>query len=210
MNDTDRQKLLSAAFHEVETIVGGHAMRPLSLASYDVLLRTGNPLVKGEMPEEGTPEFTSAIMGFVFAHCAPWPEVVRASFDEQAFRESALIFCGGLGPGRFSDRVQAPGGTEPGTGGGTGGSHGGTSAEKSRSLRRTRLPSRPGVRRRRRNRLARGADPVHAAGPTGPVPALPVAEEWGADELEPFANQHTPVAGATGGIAPSLASPLRR
>ncbi|MCX6877844.1 MAG: hypothetical protein NTW21_29135 [Verrucomicrobia bacterium] len=34
----------------METIVGGHAMRSLSLASYDVLLRTGNPLVKGEMP----------------------------------------------------------------------------------------------------------------------------------------------------------------
>ena len=50
MNDTDRQKLLSTAFQDVETVVGGHAMRPLSLASYDVLLRTGNPLVKGEMP----------------------------------------------------------------------------------------------------------------------------------------------------------------
>ena len=101
MNDSDRQKLLSTAFHEVETIVGGHAMRPLSLASYDVLLRNGNPLVKGEMPAEGTPEFTSAIMGFVFVHCAPWPDVVRASFDDQAFRESALIFCGGLTPADF-------------------------------------------------------------------------------------------------------------
>ena len=101
MDDTDRQKLLSAAFHDVETIVGGHAMRPLSLASYDVLLRTGNPLVKGKMPKDGTPEFTSAIMGFVFTHCAPWPEVVRASFDEQAFREAALIFCGGLTPTDF-------------------------------------------------------------------------------------------------------------
>ena len=50
MNDPDRQQHLSAAFHDVEVIVGGHAMRPLSLASYDVLLRTGNPLVKGEMP----------------------------------------------------------------------------------------------------------------------------------------------------------------
>jgi hypothetical protein len=101
MNDTDRQKLLSTAFHDVETVVGGHAMRPLSLASYDVLLRTGNPLVKGEMPKDGTPEFTSAIMGFVFTHCAPWPEVVRASFDDQLFRESALIFCGGLTPADF-------------------------------------------------------------------------------------------------------------
>lgn len=76
-------------------------MRPLSLASYDVLLRTGNPLVNGEMPKDGTPEFTSAIMGFVYAHCAPWPEVVRASFNDQGFREAALIFCGGLTPGDF-------------------------------------------------------------------------------------------------------------
>jgi hypothetical protein len=50
MDDDARQKLLSASFHDVETIVGGHAMRPLSLASYDVLLRTANPLVKGDMP----------------------------------------------------------------------------------------------------------------------------------------------------------------
>jgi hypothetical protein len=101
MNDNDRQQHLSAAFHDVEVIVGGHAMRQLSLASYDVLLRTGNPLVKGETPAEGTPEFTSAIMGFVYTHCAPWPEVVRASFNDQAFREAALIFCGGLTPGDF-------------------------------------------------------------------------------------------------------------
>jgi hypothetical protein len=101
MDDKARSKLLSSAFHDVETIVGSHAMRPLSLASYDVLLRTGNPLVRGEMPAEGTPDFTAALMGFVFAHCAPWPEVVRASFDDQAFREAALIFCGGLTPGDF-------------------------------------------------------------------------------------------------------------
>ena len=101
MNDTDRQSHLSAAFHDIETIVGGHAMRPLSLASYDVLLRTGNPLVKGETPAEGTPEFTGALMGFVYAHCAPWPEVVRSSFNDQAFREAALIFCGGLTPADF-------------------------------------------------------------------------------------------------------------
>ncbi len=106
MNNPDRQPLLSAAFHDVETIVGGHAMRPLSLASYDVLLRTGNPLVKGETPAEGTPEFTSSIMGFVYAHCAPWPEVVRASFNEQAFREATLIFCGGLTPADFQTAFQ--------------------------------------------------------------------------------------------------------
>jgi hypothetical protein len=101
MDDATRHHHLSAAFHDVETIIGNHAMRPLSLASYDVLLRTGNPLVKGETPEEGTPAFTSAVMGFVYAHCAPWPEVVRASFDDQAFREAALIFCGGLTPADF-------------------------------------------------------------------------------------------------------------
>ena len=101
MKDTDRQNLLSAAFHEVETIVGGHVMRQLSLASYGVLLRTGNPLVRGESPSEGTPEFTGALMGFVYTHCAPWPEVVRASFSDQAFREGALIFCGGLTPSDF-------------------------------------------------------------------------------------------------------------
>ena len=108
MNDTDREKLLSSAFHDVETIVGGHAMRPLSLATYDVMLRTGNPLMgRSEKAEDapvladGTPEFTSAIIGFVFIHCAPWPEVVRASFDEQDFREQALIFCGEFTPADF-------------------------------------------------------------------------------------------------------------
>ena len=101
MNDTEREKLLSSAFHDVETIVGGHSMRPLSLASYDVMLRTGNPLMGNEMPGEGTPEFTSAVIGFVFTHCAPWPEVVRASFDPQDFREQALIFCGEFTPVDF-------------------------------------------------------------------------------------------------------------
>jgi hypothetical protein len=106
MEDTDRQNLLSAAFHDVETIVGGHVMRPLNLASYDVLLRTGNPLVKGETPADGTPEYTSSIMGFVYAHCAPWPDVVRASFNDQAFRESALIFCGDLTPADFQTAIK--------------------------------------------------------------------------------------------------------
>lgn len=106
MDDPERQEQLSTAFHEIETIIGGHTMRPLSLASYDVLLRTGNPLVKGEMPEDGTPEFTSALMGFVFAHCATWPEVVRASFDNQRFREESLIFCGSLTPADFQAAFQ--------------------------------------------------------------------------------------------------------
>ena len=83
-------------------------MRPLSLATYDVMLRTGNPLIgkaeEGEAAPElkdGTPEFTRAILGFVFIHCGPWPEVVRASFDEQEFREQALIFCGDFTPADF-------------------------------------------------------------------------------------------------------------
>jgi len=107
MNDLERQKLLSASFHNVETIIAGHSMRPLNLASYDVLLRTENPLVKGEMPADGTTEFTSAIMGFVFTHCAPWPEVVRASFNAQGFREAALIFCGGLTPADFQTALKS-------------------------------------------------------------------------------------------------------
>lgn len=101
MDDTERQKLLSAAFHDTQPMVGGRMMRPLSLASYDVLIRTGNPLLKGELPAEGSPEFTSAIMGFVYAHCAPWPDVVRASFNDQSFREAVLIFCGDLTPADF-------------------------------------------------------------------------------------------------------------
>jgi hypothetical protein len=102
MNDS----LLSAPFHAVETFVGKHLMRPLSLASFDVLMRTGNPLVEGVSPAEGTPEFTSAIIGFVYTHCAPWPEVVRASFNTQAFREAALIFCGDLTPADFQTAFQ--------------------------------------------------------------------------------------------------------
>jgi hypothetical protein len=101
MDDPKRQQLQSAAFADVETMIGNSLMRPLSLASYDVLLRTNNPLVKGEMPEEGTPEFTSALMGFVFVHCAPWPDVVRASFDDHRFREEALIYCGDFTPSDF-------------------------------------------------------------------------------------------------------------
>jgi hypothetical protein len=45
-------------------------------------------------------------MGFVYAHCAPWPEVVRASFHDQGFREAALIFCGGLTPEDFQTAFQ--------------------------------------------------------------------------------------------------------
>jgi len=46
-------------------------------------------------------EVPDDIIGFVFTQCAPWPQVVRASFDGQAFRESALIFCGDLTPADF-------------------------------------------------------------------------------------------------------------
>jgi hypothetical protein len=108
MNDNQRQDRLSSAFSDVETMIGGHTMRPLSLATYDVMLRTGNPLVgkagkdeNAPVLEDGTPEFTRSIIGFVFIHCAPWPEVVRASFDEQEFREQALIFCGDFTPADF-------------------------------------------------------------------------------------------------------------
>ena len=38
-------------------------------------------------------------------HCLcplrPWPDVVRAWFNDQGFREAALIFCGGLTPADF-------------------------------------------------------------------------------------------------------------
>jgi len=101
-----REARLSAAFHDLETIVGDHVMRPLTLATYDVLLRTGNPFVRGETPDDGTPEFTSSLMAFVYTHCAPWPEVVRASFNDQAFREAALIFCGSLTPADFQTAFQ--------------------------------------------------------------------------------------------------------
>ena len=40
-------------------------------------------------------------MGFVFTHCTPWPDLVRALFNDQGFHESALIFCGGLTPADF-------------------------------------------------------------------------------------------------------------
>ena len=52
------------------------------------------------------------------------------------------------------------------------------------ALRRARLPSRSGVRHRRRNRLARGADSIDAADPGVPIPALPAAAKWGAGVLE--------------------------
>ena len=102
MSQDTRSALLSAPFHDAPAIVGGYPMRPLSLASYDVLLRTGNPLVSGAAPAENTPEFTGALLGFVYAHCAPWPDVVRSSFDAQAFREDALIFCGDMDPADFA------------------------------------------------------------------------------------------------------------
>lgn len=178
-------------------------MRPLSLASYDVMLRTGNPLVNGDLPAEGTPEFTAALMGFVYAHCAPWPEVVRASFDEQAFREAALIFCGGLTPADFQTafkrleeqiRELEAAQVEPVSG----------LAGKRPAVRRTRLPSRPGVRRRRRDRLARGVGHVHAVGAVGATPALPGEEEWRDDELEQIGRRRVHAAGTVGGAPRKL------
>jgi hypothetical protein len=103
----NRDHHLSAAFHDAEIRVGPHRMRPITLASYDVMLRTENPFMSGAMPQDGTPEFTAAVMGFVFAHCAPWPEVVRASFDAQRFREDALLFCGDLEPDAFRSAFEA-------------------------------------------------------------------------------------------------------
>ena len=58
------------------------------------------------------------------------------------------------------------------------------SAEKSPAVRRARLLSRPGVRRRRRNRMVRGTHQVHAVGATRPIPALPVAQERHPDAVE--------------------------
>ncbi|MCX6876626.1 MAG: hypothetical protein NTW21_22885 [Verrucomicrobia bacterium] len=55
MEDPARHQLLTAAFTEPETLVGNHLLRPINLASYDVMLRTGNPLIKGDPPSEGTP-----------------------------------------------------------------------------------------------------------------------------------------------------------
>ena len=73
--------------------------------------------------------------------------------------------------------------------------------QKSPAVRRARLPSRPGVRARRRNRLARGADPPHAAGAAGPIPALPAAEERGEDALESVGLRRAHASGADGGAS---------
>ena len=74
-------------------------------------------------------------------------------------------------------------------------------AEKSPALRRARFPSRPGVRRRRRNRLVRGADSVHAAGPAVPIPALPASAQWRAGALEQHGGGPNQPAGTVGGAA---------
>jgi hypothetical protein len=66
-----------------------------------------------------------------------------------------------------------------------------TSAEKSPSLRRTRLPSGSGVLAHRRDWMARGADPVHAARPLGAIPALPATTERGEGGLESDRNRHS-------------------
>ena len=57
------------------------------------------------------------------------------------------------------------------------------------------------IRHRRRNRLARGADPIHAAGTAVPIPALPAAAEWGAGDLEQHRGGPGQPAGAVGGAA---------
>jgi hypothetical protein len=101
MNESKRDELLSRAFCDARPDIGGHTLRPLSLASFDVLMRTGNPLIGCETPNDGTPEFTAAIMGWTYAHCAPWDEVVKASFDPQEFQLRALVFCGSFTPDHY-------------------------------------------------------------------------------------------------------------
>ena len=96
MNERDKQ--LSAAFHTPEVVIAGRPLRPMSLASYDVLLRLDNPLVKGAELDEDSPELLEALMGYIYAHCAPWREVVTHSFQPGEFRTEALVFCGELTP----------------------------------------------------------------------------------------------------------------
>ena len=98
MDDHTRETLLSSAFHDVGPVISGCKLRPLSLATFDVLLRTGNPLIGGTTPPEGTPEYNEAVFGYTYAHAGRWPEIARASFNPQEFREKALIFCGRFTP----------------------------------------------------------------------------------------------------------------
>ncbi len=71
------------------------------MTSSGISRRGGIRLPAPRNPQSTIRNPQSTIRGFVFTHCAPWPEVVRASFDDQQFRESALIFCGGLTPADF-------------------------------------------------------------------------------------------------------------
>lgn len=98
----NRDTALSAAFQQPDVTIAGHAMRPLSLASYDVLLRLQNPLVMGADLQEGTPDMNAALMGYVYTHCAPWREVVTNSFDPEAFRLESIVFCEPVTPDEFA------------------------------------------------------------------------------------------------------------
>ncbi len=76
--------------------------------------------------------------------------------------------------------------------------------EKSPSLRRTRLPSRPGLCRRRRNGLARRTDPIHAARSSCAIPALPTQKEWHPHELVRSSNKQLISPGSTCDAASNL------
>ena len=98
-----------------------HAMRPLSLASYDVLLRTGNPLVKGEMP-----------MGRSWiADCRSWMKSIGAVLflPSTIHNPRSAIFSPHLlrqpHTRRLPDRVQTVRKTKLRTGSGPGTKHGG-------------------------------------------------------------------------------------
>ena len=54
--------------------------------------------------------------------------------------------------------------------------------------------------------MARGADPVHAAGAIGTVSALPTEAEWGEDELESDHDRDAFPLGTVGGAAGRLDS----
>ena len=77
-------------------------------------------------------------------------------------------------------------------------------AEKSPSLRRTRLPSGPGLCHRRRDRVAGGADTDHAAGATRSVSTLCAEEERGQGGLELFGRGRGRVARPVGGAQEAM------
>jgi hypothetical protein len=63
MDDPARQEQLSTAFQEVETIIGGHAMRPLSLASFMFRVTVSSGSMDGTKPALARAEFWSLVAG---------------------------------------------------------------------------------------------------------------------------------------------------